>query len=55
MPKHYTHLTPVERCQIEVLLQRGDSQRSIAGLLGRAASTIRREMKRQASPLVIVI
>lgn len=46
MPKHYTHLNPAERCQIAVLLQRGDSQRSIARLLGRSASTVRREIAR---------
>jgi transposase, IS30 family len=46
MPKHYTHLSPSERCQIAALLQRGDSQRSIAGFLGRAASTVRREIAR---------
>lgn len=29
MPKGYTHLTPDDRCQIEVLLRRGDSKRDI--------------------------
>ncbi len=46
MPKGYTHLTPDERCQIEVLLKRGDSQHAIARLLGRSVSTIRREIGR---------
>lgn len=46
MPKGYTHLTPDDRCQIEVLLKRGDSQRAIARLMERPASTIRREIAR---------
>jgi transposase, IS30 family len=46
MPKHYAHLSHAERCQIAILLQRGDSRRSIARLLGRAASTMRREITR---------
>ena len=46
MPKGYTHLTPDERCQIEVLLRRGDSNHEIGRLLGRPASTIRREIAR---------
>jgi IS30 family transposase len=44
--KKRAHLTPEERCQIEVLLRRGDSQRAIAKLLGRPESTIRREVRR---------
>ncbi len=46
MPKGYTHLTPDDRCQIEVLLKRGDSNLAIGRLLGRPASTIRREIAR---------
>ena len=46
--KGYTHLTPDDRCQIEVLLRRGDSLREIGRLLGRPASTIRREIARNA-------
>ncbi len=46
MPKGYTHLTPDDRCQIEVLLRRGDSIGAIGLLLGRPASTIRREVTR---------
>jgi transposase, IS30 family len=46
MTEGRTHLTPEERCQIEVLLRRGDSQRVIAKLLSRPPSTIRREIKR---------
>lgn len=48
MPKGYTHLTPDDRCQIEVLLRRGDGNRAIGRLLGRPASTIRREIARNA-------
>ena len=46
MPEGYTHLTPDDRCQIEVLLRRGDGNRLIGRLLGRPASTIRREIAR---------
>ena len=48
MPEGYTHLTPDDRCQIEVLLRRGDSYCAIGLLLGRPASTIRREIARNA-------
>ena len=48
MPEGYTHLTPDDRCQIEVLLRRGDSNCAIGLLLGRPASTIRREIARNA-------
>ena len=48
MPKGYTHLTPDDRCQIEVLLRRGDSKCAIGRLLGRPVSTIRREIARNA-------
>ena len=42
----YSHLSPDGRCQIEVLLKRGDSNLAIGLLLGRSASTIRREIAR---------
>ena len=48
MPEGYTHLTPDDRCQIEVLLRRGDGNRAIGRLLGRPSSTIRREIARNA-------
>ena len=37
MPKGHTHLTPDDRCQIEVLLRRGDNLREIGRFLGRPA------------------
>jgi IS30 family transposase len=46
MTEGRAHLTPEERCQIEILLKRGDSQRAIAKLLGRTPRTIREELKR---------
>ena len=46
MPVGYHHLTYSERCQIQVLLQRGLSKREIARELGRDASTISRETLR---------
>ena len=48
MPKGYTHLTPGDRCQIEVLLRRGDNLCEIGRFLGRPASTIRCEIVRNA-------
>ena len=33
MPEGYTHLTPDDRCQIEVLLRRADGNRAIGRLL----------------------
>lgn len=46
MPEGQTHLTPYERCQMEALLKRGDSQRTIGRALGRSPSTISRELRR---------
>ncbi len=46
----YTHLTPFDRCHIEILRQRGVSIRRIATELGREPSTISRELKRNSSP-----
>jgi hypothetical protein len=42
----YTHLTPFERSQIEVLLQAGWSLRAAAREMGRNPSTISRELRR---------
>ncbi len=46
MPSGHRHLTFEQRCQIEALLERGDSLRSIARALGCHVSTISRELKR---------
>ncbi len=46
MPSGYHHLTFEKRCQIEALLEKGDSLRSIARALGCHVSTISREVKR---------
>ncbi len=43
---NYTHLTTEERYQIESLLREGFSQNKIARRLGRSASTLSRELKR---------
>ena len=42
----YTHLTPTERGQVQAYLQEGKSMTYIADTLGRATSSISREMKR---------
>ena len=42
----YTHLTPAEREKIHVLLVLGTSYRGIARALGRAVSSITREVNR---------
>lgn len=44
--KNYTHLTEEEREKIAALLQDGKTQREIASLICRSASTISRELKR---------
>ena len=44
------HLTLVQRCKIEGFLSSGHSQRSIAGALGVAPSTISREIRRNRIP-----
>ena len=49
MGKHYTQLTFEERCEVARLLAAGTSQRKIAAALGRAPSTITREVKRNGS------
>jgi len=43
---HYLHLTPDGRVEIEKRLDRHESLRTIAAALGRAASTIAREVRR---------
>lgn len=48
MSKHYHHLTRDQRCQIAVLIKRGESQASIARSLGKDPSTICREIKRNS-------
>ena len=48
MPGGYAHLTPADRCQLEVLLRRGKSQRAIGRLLDRPACTIRRKIARNS-------
>ena len=46
MGKHYDHLTLDARCAIARLHEDGQSRRQIAAALGRSASTISRELKR---------
>ncbi len=46
--RKFKQLSKEERAQIEVLLQQGFSQRSIASALGRSASTISRELSRNS-------
>ena len=46
MPKGYHHLTYEERCQIDALRKRGDSQSAIAKELGFHRATICRELAR---------
>lgn len=46
MPKHYSHLTRDQRCQIYTLKTMGMSQRQIALQLNIVQSTISRELKR---------
>ena len=48
MPKSYHHLTYAQRCQICVLKDRGDSQRTIGRELNIHYSTISRELKRNS-------
>lgn len=44
--RHFKHLTPYERGQIQVLQKEGKTLQEIADLLGRHKSTISRELKR---------
>ena len=46
MAKSYTHLTPDERYYIKTRLNEGESLSEIARSLGRAPSTVSRELKR---------
>lgn len=46
MSKNYTHLSLEQRYQIEALLEAGETQKRIAQILGKSASTISRELKR---------
>lgn len=46
----YTHLSPLERYQIQALLEAGRSIGQIAQHLGRHRSTITREMARNSDP-----
>lgn len=49
MPKGYQHLTRDQRCQIDILKKRGDSQAFIASTLQVNPSTISRELKRNSA------
>ena len=49
MPTGYQHLTRDQRCQIDILKKRGDSQTLIAATLGVHSSTISRELKRNSA------
>ena len=46
MPSGFSHLTYAERCQIHALNKRGDSIREIGRAIGRSASTVSRELRR---------
>ena len=46
MPKGYKHLTYEQRCQIFVLIERGDSVTKIANIIRVNKSTVSRELKR---------
>ena len=50
MERKYEHLSPEDRATIMIETDRGTSLRSIARLLGRAPSTISRELARGCSP-----
>jgi IS30 family transposase len=49
MPNGYHHLTRDQRCQIDILLKRGDSKAVIAKTLGIHPSTISREIKKNSA------
>ncbi|SDR50209.1 Helix-turn-helix domain-containing protein [Paraburkholderia tuberum] len=49
MKKNYKHLSAEERAAIMIEHRKGDSIRTIAGLLGRSASTVSRELARNCS------
>jgi len=46
MSKNYTHLSLEQRYQIEALLKAGNTQKRIAEIIGKSASTICRELRR---------
>lgn len=48
MTEKYKQLTYEQRCQISALKKRGDSQRTIANLIGVSQSTVSRELTRNA-------
>jgi IS30 family transposase len=50
MGRHYDQLSLRERMEIDLLRRSGWSGRSIALRLGRSASTISRELRRNARP-----
>ena len=43
-----SHLTQMQRCQIEIHLSSGESQRAIARMIGVSPSTVSREVKRNS-------
>ena len=49
MTERYRQLQPEERVTLAALRQQGQSLRQIAGLLGRSASSLSRELRRNAS------
>jgi IS30 family transposase len=49
--KCYTHLSPAEREETAVVLEQGQSMRSIAESLGRSPSSISRKINRNKPPL----
>lgn len=51
MSKPYTHLTEEERDQLSVFKAQGRTLREIAELIGRDASTLSRELRRNAPPI----
>lgn len=48
MPKNYHHLTYDQRCQIDVFLKKGFSQKEIAKELKVSQATISRELQRNS-------
>jgi len=46
MEKHYKHLNTEERVMLMLMRNRGESLRSIGEVLGRSASTLSRELRR---------
>ena len=47
--KRYTHLSLVERAQVEILHSKGYSSRDIGKVLGRNSGTVCRELKRKVN------